>query len=629
MAFCPQIDGNTPTSSKFAYIMGLEPLQLTATISADTPPSEITYQGQSGVGSGLVGASLDFRVVSWQKINSREYMITAYNEPFFWKLNKISIDLANMQNGYTRAQILTELKNHLPTGWDIDVEDLDADATEELEGWIYTTETFRERFAFVDYSGSFLNALKLYEDMTGMFGYIDHVNKTVKFVKEIPTMDTFGVGEYLKEHSEANTVTTEEIIMYGNLNHIAEINKNAVEATGIDSYESVEILVDGSSWSVESEIELSSYSDTKVGDTGWENVGGSQTGAFEEDQNTTVDYRRVETYVRSFEPVVTSHTSAIVQDEVMDMSPREGIIVTPDGEEIDTSEDEAIPKQNKSESDYLKVEYDPPTIDTDVNDNSKKLVDALKAKNIMVAPICGIDLAETRSEAAAEAIKMDVRGVYSQTVNEDGETQNSEGGFSLGANPKNTIYVIPYREESGNGNARSHFSLSAYVISALPVNRQTYYKVSTKTVVNGQASDIDPVFEEPPTIGTTSIKIANVFRGALLKYLKFDWSFSSEAKRVKFPYAVSSLTGILDPEEEITDNVDMKTLVVQNNFVSTLAAAQNKARLLKKISNMDVEEGWLVNSKNVDFEKCSKYVEIYNSGTYKAIEYIRKEPEEE
>lgn len=639
MAYCPQIDGKTPTASSFAYIMGIEPLQLNATIRTSTPPSSVQYRGQSGDGEGLSGNAFTMKVVNWRQANASEYIITAYSEPYFWKLNKISIEMSDPIEGFTREELKNKLEEFLYDGWTIEVQDLEDDEMEELEGLIYTDDYFRERFAFIDFSGSFYQALKMYEEMTGTFGYIDHVNKIIKFDKTVPTMDTFdGAGVvYLYERSEANTINTNKIVLYGNLNHVVEDNELAIAGTGIDAYKGTEIYVDSSAWNVETEIELSSFSDAKVSDTGWQNVtknngeidaeGNPITPheqVFFEGTNTTAEYVRTETYSRRFEPIITAHTASIIQDEVADRSPREGILNTPDGEEIDTSEGEGYSKQNKTVSTKLEVEFTPPVYDIDKNENVSRISEALKGKKILVAPICDLELAETRSTAASEAIKMDVKGLYTETTTEDTETQSREGDFTLGSNPRNTIYIIPYRDMSGSGSAKASFGLSAYVISSIPVREQKYHNIYKKTIINGQAGDIEPALEEPPTIDTKVSEIAAAFKSILLRFLKFKWSFSSEADRIKFPYAVDSDGKVLEPDEDITDNVDMQTLVVQNNFVSTIRTAKNKAKLLKKVSNLDVEEGYLRLTGNVNFLKCSRYIEVYNTGAYKAIEYIRK-----
>jgi hypothetical protein len=133
---------------------------------------------------------------------------------------------------------------------------------------------------------------------------------------------------------------------------------------------------------------------------------------------------------------------------------------------------------------------------------------------------------------------------------------------------------------------------------------------------------------EPPTNNMTAPMIAAVYKAFLLRHLKFTWEFSQGADRVKFPYAVDSSGMKYEPDEDIGDNIGESTLVLQNNYLSDIDDAANMAKIMKEIANMDVEEGYLVNSSTVNFSKSSRYSEVYSMGDYKAVQYIRKEGSE-
>jgi hypothetical protein len=563
--------------------MGLAPLSLTAVVSFnDTPPTEITYEGQSG--------TFDMRVVTWGQANGRDYQITAYNEPYLWRLKKITVEYSNVENGVDLDLFVNKIQSRIGD---------------------WTIDNPGGTFSFISYSGSVFSAIQLLGEMTGKYVYLDHEEKEISFLEDIPTMEaTEGTEVYLAEKSEANTIDTEEIVVYGNLNRPSENNEISISNIGIKSYRDTEIFVDDNAWDVSSEIRVDSYTDRLKRAGEWEEIEYEGLPSIIEVPSVK---RRINVYERSFRPVLVAATNSITQDEVVDYGVDEtNKVITPDGEEF---------KTRKSESDVLKVEYEEPTTSILEDADAERLIETLRAKNIKTFPISNSSDAETIAKKAIDAIQVDIMGGYSKQ-DYDSET------VSFGDKPENTIYVVPFRIRSTTGNIRSLFSLSAYVVSAIPMQSVEYTKTEMMSSLGGQMTDIEMKVSEPPTNNMTAPMIAAVYKAFLLRHLKFTWEFSQDADRVKFPYAVDSSGMKYEPDEDIGDNIGESTLVLQNNYLSDIDDAANMAKIMKEIANMDVEEGYLVNSSTVNFSKSSRYSEVYSMGDYKAVQYIRKEGSE-
>lgn len=634
MSNCPSINGNLPTSSTFLYMMGLEPLQLSATIYAETAPRDITYSGLAG--------TYDMKVVKWKQNESNEIAIQAFSETYFWRNKKITLEMNNIEEGIPIQDVADEIEQYLGTGWTIQLGDgenplISADGEGE--------DMDKSGFAFIDVSGSIFNILNWFEEATGTYAYIDYDNKKVVYLSSLPE---FYKSEYdkegaaippdgyeppkLAEQSEGNTTDIEKVTVYGNLNHIKEMNVNVAGedgTIGIDGYGEAEIYVDAGQWVIQPDIQVQSFTDELVDPGEWEEIDSDEVPAPDDPrggQGVPVTTKvRTKTYERSFRPVVTAITDSITQDEVSDLGVDEtSDIVTPDGGSFENNE-----------SAVLKTEYEPPS---DIRDeNSKKMVGVLSGKTVLTAPVTTQGNAETLAQEARDVIFQDIMGIYEKdtegeeeeeetTTEEEGEEESPSWQWDndWGAHPMQNIYIFPFRTDSGEGVAKPSYSLSAFVVSSIPTQSIKYTHTYKQVIVNGKPTDMKTVFGHPPSTTTNTAMIAHAYRHSLLQYLKFTWEFSSSAKRVKFPYAVDSDGNVKDPDDDISMNVDRRTLVVQNNFIPNMFLAKNRAALLKDIANLDVEQGYLDNNNEADLTTLSKFTEVFNGGYVKAMKYIRK-----
>ena len=181
MGFCSKINGKLAISSSFVYIMGLEPLQLSAVIRASTPPKTVSYTGQI---EGCPEEGIKLSVVSWRQVGSNMYNITAYNEPYFWKLRKMTIEKVDVEEGVSIESVMTEIEKRLDSEWTIVFENLDGSESMEKNDKV-------DSFAFVDFSGSVLSALDLLQELTGTFACIDHIEKQIIFSETMPEFEVF------------------------------------------------------------------------------------------------------------------------------------------------------------------------------------------------------------------------------------------------------------------------------------------------------------------------------------------------------------------------------------------------------------------------------------------------------
>ena len=616
MGYCPTVNSGLAISSLFAYIMGLEPLQLSAVVRSSSAPSEVYYKGQI---AGCPTEGIKLRVTNWKQLNANEYSITAYNDPYFWKLKKITIEQVDVENGVSIDTIVGKIETQLGEEWSIVFEDKDGEEVGEKVG-----EDGVDAFAFIDFSGSVLHALDSLQQMTGTFAYIDHINKIIHFDNDIPEFEATRDGAYIIERAEGNTVDTEEVVLFGNLNRPSESNKKALSEIGIDGYKDTEIMLDINSWSVDSDVRVDSYTDKLINSGDWTKV--------DEGEDTTASvYKQIrkETYVRSFEPIITAATNSITQDEVVDYDIDETEeIVTEDGEEIVIKEGESSSKENAEEVDskYIEFSYEKPTVNAGMDDWAKEIIKYFNSKTFKCAPVTTQGNAQELAQRAVEAIHLDVAGAYTQDSSEEGDNQAS-AEFNFGKAPKDIVYMFPFRSFSSGSSSRLSFSVSCFLVSAMMTYQKEYNKIYTQSIDSKTGEILDPSVtnSEPPTLDASAGWLAEAFKIALLQYIKVSWTFSDTSMRVKFPYAVDSSGSIYEPGEEFGDNVDEKTLLMQNNYIANMDRAKNYAAIMKKIANMDLEEAWLVNEYDANLLKLSKFSEVFNGGNYKALQYIRKE----
>ena len=228
--FCPMINGKIPLKSNFTMYFGVEPAHLTATISADSPPSGVTYGGAN--------VSLDMDVVSWTKTDEGIYTIQAADDPYTWKNKRINVSYNDPIDG-VEVSVL-------------------ADAITSATGWSVNLLN-SEKVPYVIFSGSVVEAIKLLERMTGGIAYLDHMAKTINFTNVIPTVQ--GGGTVIEE---AYAQPAGDVVCYGTLLKLPQDNLDAANGAGLLEWKTLSMTVPAEAWEITSATPLG-VQDIEVG----------------------------------------------------------------------------------------------------------------------------------------------------------------------------------------------------------------------------------------------------------------------------------------------------------------------------------------------------------------------------
>lgn len=252
--FCPTVNGIQAIKSNFAMFWGVEPAQLTATISIDTPPSTITYGGKH--------VSLDMTVINWTKVVDGTYIIQAADDPYFWKNLRLTVKYDDPVLG-------------------VDIKKL-AEAIESETGWSVVLSS-EEKVPTLLFSGSVIEAINVLEKLSGKFATLDHVNKEIIFVDTIPH-GNIPEGVIVEDSSEKPTI--DKAICYGTLLKLSQDNFLAAYETNIDDYKYLDMAVPSEGWEITTSMTL----------------GTAETVTLKEVQN-----------VNTYEPFRTGNVSYVIQ----------------------------------------------------------------------------------------------------------------------------------------------------------------------------------------------------------------------------------------------------------------------------------------------------------------------------